>query len=142
MSLAERLGWEALSAGADPPLSLADLLDRPAWMADSACREHPELRFVPTTGRPSEAAVAVCAGCLVRGECGAYGRETGSSGMWGGRYLVDGRPPRSRAKGSGRPLLGFEAHPCEGCGVTIEGRRSRVCSPACRKRMERARPAA
>lgn len=45
---------------------------RPAWMADGACIEHPEVEFVPPGPRTEQhayAAVALCAGCLCRAEC-------------------------------------------------------------------------
>ena len=58
---------------------------RPAWMADAACREHPDVNFFPTQGEDVEAAKAVCAGCLVREECLAYARaERIPAGIWGG----------------------------------------------------------
>ncbi|MCU1483682.1 MAG: WhiB family transcriptional regulator [Actinomycetia bacterium] len=68
-------------------LTLADLYDRPAWMADASCREHPDLPWVPSRG-PEQAHVpamqAVCSGCLVRDECYAFAVDHGEQGVWGG----------------------------------------------------------
>ena len=58
---------------------------RPAWMADAACREHPEVNYHPTAGQPTAPAKAVCAGCLTRSECLAYAQSEGIGfGVWGG----------------------------------------------------------
>jgi hypothetical protein len=59
---------------------------RPAWMADAACREHPEVDFFPGPRGDAEPAKAVCAGCC-REACAAYARENGEVGVWGGRLL-------------------------------------------------------
>lgn len=53
--------WQALMAGDDLP-DLTSLLNRPAWHADAACREHPELTWFPARGESVNAAKAVCAG--------------------------------------------------------------------------------
>lgn len=42
---------------------------RPAWHADGACKEHPELTWFPERGQSAGAAKLVCRGCLVAGEC-------------------------------------------------------------------------
>jgi WhiB family redox-sensing transcriptional regulator len=69
---------------------LATLVDRPAWMADAACREHPTLTWWPGPHDHAGAAAAraVCAGCLVRGECLAFAldhdRTAGAFGIYGG----------------------------------------------------------
>lgn len=57
------------------------------WMRDAACREHPEVDWFPTRGDTATAALAICAGCLVRDECGAYAEAapTSLSGIWGGK---------------------------------------------------------
>lgn len=92
MTLEDLAPWEAMM---DPGGSLDLLLDvvcqRPAWMADGACREHLEVEFVatpPRNGRPpkadKEAALAVCRSCLVRPECLAFAVEHGEVGVWGG----------------------------------------------------------
>jgi WhiB family redox-sensing transcriptional regulator len=63
-------------------MSLDDLLNRPAWHADAACRGMgPDLFF----GDPLRAVEAkkVCAGCPVTAECLAAGM-TEQRGVWGG----------------------------------------------------------
>ena len=81
-------------AGEDVPLALADLLDRPAWMADAACREHPDLPWVPERG-PDQGKIpamyAICAGCLVRDECYAFAVEGDETGVWGGTSVSERR---------------------------------------------------
>jgi len=37
---------------------------RPAWHADAACLEHPEVNFFPGRGESLAPAKAICAGCL------------------------------------------------------------------------------
>jgi hypothetical protein len=56
---------------------LLALLERPAWMRDAACREHPEVSFYPDLGQSPEPARAVCAGCLVRDEWLTHALEHG-----------------------------------------------------------------
>jgi hypothetical protein len=41
-------------------------------MADAACVEHPELRFVSGRGKPTQPLKAVCRGYLVLNDCLAY----------------------------------------------------------------------
>lgn len=79
---------EALMVGLD----LDALLAMPAWMADAACREHPEVEFHPTAGQPTAPAKAVCAGCLTRSECLAYAQAEGiDHGVWGGLSALERR---------------------------------------------------
>jgi hypothetical protein len=63
--------------------SLDQLMHRPTWMADAACREHPELSWYPERGEDVRAQKAICACCLVRDECAEAGvRER--HGIWAG----------------------------------------------------------
>jgi WhiB family redox-sensing transcriptional regulator len=65
--------------------SLEELLGRPPWMADAACAEHPELRFVSSRGEPTEPLKAICRRCLVLDECLAYAlADETLQGVWGG----------------------------------------------------------
>lgn len=67
--------------------ALLELLDtpRPAFFADAACREHPELTWFPTRGDDLRPIKGVCAGCLVRDECRAYAAAEGLRyGVFGG----------------------------------------------------------
>jgi len=71
------------------------------WTEAAACRDEPELAdaFTTTEGDGLRSALAVCARCPVRGECGAYGVASGSDGVWGGAVLHRGveRARRLRA---------------------------------------------
>ncbi len=62
------------------------LLDRPAWHADAACREHPELNWFPENGQTSSRALRVCAACLARPDCLRWALSQGNDlhGIWGG----------------------------------------------------------
>lgn len=85
----------------DDPLTALLNFIRPAFHADAACREHPELSWFPERGEPTKAQLAVCAGCLVRDEC----REAGADeqvGIWGG---LSGNA-RRRIGGGGGPHVG------------------------------------
>ena len=64
---------------------------RPAWHADAACKEHPELSWFPERGQPVDRQKAICAGCHVRVECAAHGLEHHEEGIWGG---ISGRGRR------------------------------------------------
>lgn len=86
-----RVGIELLTVGD----LLDELLRRPGWHADAACREAPaEVSFFPERGESTLPALAFCARCLVRTECReaaeSYGPAT--AGVWGG---TTGRQRRS-----------------------------------------------
>lgn len=70
----------------DAAAAIEELVHRPAWMADAACREHPELSWFPARGESIEEARHVCAGCLVAEDCRTYALEQPPwlSGLWGG----------------------------------------------------------
>jgi WhiB family redox-sensing transcriptional regulator len=78
---------------------VAALLDPETWKLDAACREHPELSWVPERGESVDAQLEVCAGCLVRAECLAYVRRTAPAmpGIWGGTTARERRRPRNGA---------------------------------------------
>lgn len=64
---------------------LLELASRPAWQADAACREHPELNWYPERGESTIDQKRICASCLVRDECRDYAIELGDPhGIWGG----------------------------------------------------------
>jgi hypothetical protein len=76
---------------------LASLLQRPAWMAQGACRsgqagvqngtpaaEHPAVNFFPGRGESAAPAKAVCRRCPVRSPCLEFALEHDVSGVWGG----------------------------------------------------------
>jgi hypothetical protein len=58
--------------------------EKPDWMADGACREHPEVNFIPSRGMSSQPAKDVCSSCLVRDECLAYAMDNADlQVVWG-----------------------------------------------------------
>lgn len=92
------LAWEALTEGRDP-LTLEDVLHRPAFMADGACRDHPEVSFFPSRGEQLAPAKAVCRGCRVRAECLAFALAQPAwddVGIWGGMSAQE----RKRLRGA------------------------------------------
>jgi hypothetical protein len=86
----------------------ASLLQRPAWMAEGACRsghssasegaEHPAVNFFPGRGESAAPAKAVCRRCPVRSPCLEFALKHDVSGVWGGtserqrRQMVAGAP--------------------------------------------------
>lgn len=70
----------------------------------AACRGLPTEWWFPPPSPNREAlanlakAREICAGCVVRVECEAYGRSTGSDGVWGGVSLSRGRNSNRRRK--------------------------------------------
>ena len=75
-------------------------LDPPEWQADGACREHPDLDFLPTRGEATAPTKAVFATCLVRDECLDYALSTGEKfGIWGGTSERERRAIRKQRMG-------------------------------------------
>ncbi len=70
---------------------------RPAWQADAACREHPELTWFPARGQDCGPALEVCRGCLVVEECRAWALAQGPElkGLWGGLSELQRRLSRA-----------------------------------------------
>jgi hypothetical protein len=76
----------------DPPLTLAQLLDRSAWHADALCVEHPELDWFVGRGVSVGRQRAICARCAVRTECLADALDRQDQfGLWGGLTLAERR---------------------------------------------------
>lgn len=97
-------GIRASTEGGSTSLAhLVELLVRPAWHADAACREHPGLSWFPPRGdyRAANAALEVCAACLVRAECLEFAlARPDSAGLWGG---TTARQRAAIARQHGRP---------------------------------------
>jgi WhiB family redox-sensing transcriptional regulator len=73
------------------PLDAAALFDllagrRPAWQADAACREHPEVSWFSSRGGDQREAKAICKGCLVLDDCRSWAlaQDPWLAGVWGG----------------------------------------------------------
>jgi hypothetical protein len=78
---------------------------RPAFHADAACREHPEVDFFPDVGATATDAKRICAGCLVRAECLEYALAGCERGIWGGTSSRDRRRLRAARRIEALPSL-------------------------------------
>ena len=93
-SLDEADAWQCFIAGVDDIyLTVEELLVRPPWHAEAACRGQDPAVFFPALGRSVEPAKALCAACPVQTECLEAGMAE-AHGIWGG--LAPG--PRSKSK--------------------------------------------
>jgi WhiB family redox-sensing transcriptional regulator len=92
----------ALLADRDAMLDLPPL---PAWMADAACREHPDVTWFPPPGESGLEAKAICGRCLVKEECLRYALEHDLDGIWGGT-TVRQRRRSARAQPHDRWMVG------------------------------------
>jgi len=74
------------------------MIRRPAWQSEAACRGQGPRRWVSETDRgPYEAQKAVCASCPVREPCLAYALANKSlMGCWGGTTEAERRELRRR----------------------------------------------
>ncbi|MGH9090182.1 MAG: WhiB family transcriptional regulator [Acidimicrobiales bacterium] len=78
------VAWLMAQGAPDLPAAV-DLLVRPTWMAEAACRGAGPGAFVPALGVPVAPARATCATCGVRAECLAYAlADPEIVGVWGG----------------------------------------------------------
>lgn len=84
----------------DAQAFLEDLLRRPAWHGDAACREHPAAMWFPSQGEDVSPAREICAGCLVRHECRTFALEQPSwlAGVWAGTTGRDRRLRRTASR--------------------------------------------
>lgn len=136
---AERDYLTSLMAAHEDAYGLDDLLARPSWHADAACREHPELPWVPPPYiDPAlyDAMKACCADCLFRQDCLDYALASDDRvvGVWGGtseqqRIQLRRAQPAVRKR---RTII----RTCVDCGKTITNRKR--CN-ACAHRHYRAR---
>lgn len=82
--------------GGDRGDPLSDLLRRPAWHVDAACRGMDPNTFFPGRGESVEPARAVCATCPVAAPCADAG-TTETVGVWGGLSARQRRPQSTAA---------------------------------------------
>lgn len=69
----------------DPFEAVAQMLARPAWQQQAACRGSGTDAHFPMLGQSATAAKAVCARCEVREPCLAYAlADPTLQGVWGG----------------------------------------------------------
>lgn len=107
---------------------LLELVARPAWHADAACREHPEVDWFPASGGSLAAAKAVCSACLVADECLAWALSLDEDvdGVWAGTSKRERRRLR-RPDRRNRPAEHCaRGHPMSGANLAIWGGR-RFC---------------
>lgn len=72
---------------------------RPAWQADAACREHPEVTWFSTHSSHQREAKEICGSCLVLEECRSWALSQGPTlvGVWGGLSTRERRRQRAAA---------------------------------------------
>ena len=78
--------WLMTPGAPEVPLMLEELLNRPVWQAQAACRGQGSEEWVQdSAGARYEAQRVVCASCPVREPCLAYALANKSlKGFWGG----------------------------------------------------------
>jgi hypothetical protein len=68
------------------------------WMEEASCKEIPKAAFFEDfefgSNDTREKTVELCVGCPSCQECGSYGVATKSTGLWGGKWLMAGKPGR------------------------------------------------
>lgn len=113
-------------------MNLADLLRRPDWHKDAACRGMPVSWFYPARGEDTSQAMAVCRGCPVAGPCGEAGKAE-HFGIWSGlaergrRNLREGRelaPIRHGTPGGWISHRRRHEAPCLACEAARERERA------------------
>lgn len=73
-------------------VSLDELVKRPSWHRQAACRGRGTAAFFPSPGDSLAAARAICASCPVQAECLATAvADAGLQGFWGGSSERDRR---------------------------------------------------
>jgi WhiB family redox-sensing transcriptional regulator len=71
--------------GAVPVVTLEDLLHRPTWHAQAACRDAGPEAFFLHRGQSPGPGLALCQGCEVRAQCLAFALDDPEvEGTWGG----------------------------------------------------------
>jgi WhiB family redox-sensing transcriptional regulator len=77
------------------PFNIDDLLRRPTWQAEAACRGNGAPTFFPTRGASLEPARALCARCMVRQPCLAMAlADPELQGVWAGTSAKERRTMR------------------------------------------------
>ena len=83
----------------DVPVTLAELLARPAWQEDAMCRGRGTKLFFSGAAETTEKARVVCGTCSVREECLAFALADSSLvGVFGG--TTEGERREMRRRGS------------------------------------------
>jgi WhiB family redox-sensing transcriptional regulator len=88
VQLSRRLAVESLMATQDMPdveLLLDELVNRPPWHRQAACRGVGPDLFFPDRGDRLDKALAYCDGCVVRSQCLDSALQVATTtGVWGG----------------------------------------------------------
>lgn len=83
----------------------------PLWHRDAACRENPDVTFVPARGESVGPALQVCGRCLVRAECLAVAlADPDLVGVWGGTTTT----ARAAMRRAARQLTTQPTNPTKG----------------------------
>jgi WhiB family transcriptional regulator, redox-sensing transcriptional regulator len=85
----------------DGPVDPEDILHRPEWMAESACRDEDRSTFFVKRGQDVRPARAICARCPVRVQCLEYALTIHDlEGIWAGTSPMERRRLRRQRKAS------------------------------------------
>jgi len=94
----ELVGWLMVPGAEDGPMGLDEVVHRPAWMTDAACRDEPTSSFFIERGASMARARAMCAGCSVSAECLDYAMaDEDLDGFWAGTSGRERRRLRAQA---------------------------------------------
>ena len=74
------------------------------WLADGACKQHPEIDFFVADGASQREPLEICATCVVQAACLDYALSGHEFGIWGGT-TERGRAHMRRS--SRRELIGI-----------------------------------
>ena len=92
----------SLGADRDEVLTFEQLLARPPWHTDAACRGRPDLDWFPGSRVDVSDQRAVCRSCLVRDECLAWALDQSDvlDGVWSGTTKGQRRAMRKARRSS------------------------------------------
>lgn len=109
---------EALMRSTGHVPSLVELIGRPAWQADAACRGESAAVFFPAEGKSLIRARRVCNRCTVAHECLQYALDQPSlKGVWAGTSERRRRRLRTQDLGVAADTEGSEQLPHRGIVV-------------------------
>jgi WhiB family transcriptional regulator, redox-sensing transcriptional regulator len=100
--------WLMQNDDQDAVQYLAELMRRPVWMDEAACRGVDTDLFFPGLGESTLPAKAICSGCPVSADCLMYAMEGDSHddfGVWGGTSAKQRRQLRSALPRSAQKAL-------------------------------------
>jgi WhiB family redox-sensing transcriptional regulator len=96
---------DAMMRCTGPLPELADMIRRPAWQSEAACRSESADLFFPTDGASLAAARRICAACPVAAECLEYALSNPSlRGIWAGTSERRRKAMRATLRAGSRSL--------------------------------------